>query len=97
MAWFARLADERTKSLASYRQEELAKMRVNFFGADQAYHQARQAFVFNGKVPSKEKPRASSVPEKGTAKPASRIGTLEFDIAGATVPAMPLARASSTI
>jgi putative two-component system hydrogenase maturation factor HypX/HoxX len=92
-----RLADERTKSLASYRQEELAKMRVNFFGADQAYHQARQAFVFKGKVPSKEKPRASPVPEKGTAKPASRTGTLEFDIADATLPTMRLAQASSTI
>lgn len=44
-----RLADEIVKPLAGYRQEELARMWVNFFGADRAYHQARCAFVFKGK------------------------------------------------
>jgi len=93
-----RLAHERRKSLASYREEELAKMRVNFFGADPAYHQARQAFVFKEKVPSKEKPGASPVPEKGMAKPgsrpASRTGTIGLEIAAAaTVPTIPFAPA----
>jgi putative two-component system hydrogenase maturation factor HypX/HoxX len=40
-----RLADERVKPLALYRQDELAKMQVNFFGADTSYHEARRRFV----------------------------------------------------
>ncbi len=40
-----RLSDERRKALASYRQEELRRMRVCFFGSDPAYHQARHRFV----------------------------------------------------
>jgi putative two-component system hydrogenase maturation factor HypX/HoxX len=50
-----RLAGECIKPLASYRSEELAKMRLNFFGSDPAYHEARQRFVFKGKPVS---PRA---------------------------------------
>ncbi len=46
-----RLADERRKPLARYREEELAHMRVNFFGADRSYHEARRRFVFKGGVP----------------------------------------------
>ena len=44
-----RLAGECIKPLARYRAEELKNMRVNFFGPDPAYHEARQRFVYKGK------------------------------------------------
>jgi putative two-component system hydrogenase maturation factor HypX/HoxX len=46
-----RLDDEYFKPLATYRAEELQRMRVNFFGPDLAYHQARRNFVFKGNPP----------------------------------------------
>ena len=46
-----RLDDESIKPLASYRAEELERMRVNFFGPDPAYHEARRRFVFKGAPP----------------------------------------------
>jgi putative two-component system protein, hydrogenase maturation factor HypX/HoxX len=46
-----RLDDECVKPLASYRAEELEWMRVNFFGPDPAYHEARRRFVFKGNPP----------------------------------------------
>ena len=49
-----RLDDESIKPLASYRAEELERMRVNFFGPDPAYHEARQRFVFKGNPPPQE-------------------------------------------
>jgi len=49
-----RLDDESVKPLASYRAEELAWMRVNFFGPDSAYHEARRRFVFKGNPPPQE-------------------------------------------
>jgi putative two-component system hydrogenase maturation factor HypX/HoxX len=48
-----RLSDEATKPLVAYRAEELARMRVNFFGPDPAYHEARRCFVFKGNPPPK--------------------------------------------
>lgn len=45
-----RVADERTKPLADYRADELARMHVNFFGPDPAYHVARRNFVYKGKA-----------------------------------------------
>jgi putative two-component system hydrogenase maturation factor HypX/HoxX len=48
-----RLDDEHVKPLASYRAEELARMRFNFFGPDPAYHEARRRFVFKGKPPQR--------------------------------------------
>jgi putative two-component system hydrogenase maturation factor HypX/HoxX len=47
-----RLADERTKPLAAYREAELAQMHANFFGADKSYHEARQRFVYKQKAVS---------------------------------------------
>jgi len=47
----SRLDDENVKPLASYRSEELARMKVNFFGPDPAYHEARRRFVFKGNPP----------------------------------------------
>jgi len=40
-----RSADERIKPLESYRLEELAAMKENFWGEDPSYHLARSAFV----------------------------------------------------
>ncbi len=42
-----RATDEKTKPLAQYRAEELAKMKLNFFGFDPSYHVARYHFVHN--------------------------------------------------
>lgn len=46
-----RVRDERAKPLAAYREEELARMKVNFFGPDPAYHRARENFVYKGRAP----------------------------------------------
>jgi putative two-component system hydrogenase maturation factor HypX/HoxX len=40
-----RAMDERAKPLSAYRQEELARMHENFYGADRSYHVARRRFV----------------------------------------------------
>ena len=45
-----RVRDERMKPLAAYRAEELARMKINFFGPDPAYHLAREKFVFKGRA-----------------------------------------------
>ena len=37
--------DERRKPLLQYREEELARMRENFYGPDPSYHEARRRFV----------------------------------------------------
>jgi putative two-component system protein, hydrogenase maturation factor HypX/HoxX len=52
-----RLDDARVKPFAAYRAEELKKMHENFYGADPAYHIARQTFVYKGSPPvGQEKP-----------------------------------------
>ena len=56
-----RLDDECVKPLASYRAEELARMRVNFFGPDPAYHEARRRFVFKGNPPPQSAVAAGSL------------------------------------
>ncbi len=48
-----RIDAELTKPLANYRAEELDRMRVNFFGPDRAYHEARRRFVFKGNPPTR--------------------------------------------
>jgi putative two-component system hydrogenase maturation factor HypX/HoxX len=40
-----RLRDEEAKPLAAYREAELARMRLNFFGFDPSFHVARHRFV----------------------------------------------------
>ena len=55
-----RLDDESIKPLASYRAEELERMKVNFFGPDPAYHEARRRFVFKGAPPLREAARQAS-------------------------------------
>lgn len=49
-----RQADEAAKPLAAYRQEELERMRLNFFGFDPSYHVARYHFIF--KTPKSRTP-----------------------------------------
>ncbi len=49
-----RRADEASKPLAAYRAEELARMRLNFYGFDSSYHVARYHFV--AKVPHSRTP-----------------------------------------
>jgi putative two-component system hydrogenase maturation factor HypX/HoxX len=51
----ARAADEATKPLAKYREEELARMRRSFYGFDTSYHVARHRFVH--KAPHSWTPR----------------------------------------
>ena len=41
-----RQQDEQVKPLAVYRAEELAQMKINFYGLDQSYHIARSNFVY---------------------------------------------------
>jgi putative two-component system hydrogenase maturation factor HypX/HoxX len=50
----ARAADEAAKPLAAFREEELARMRLNFYGFDPSYHVARYNFV--RKVPKSRTP-----------------------------------------
>lgn len=49
-----RCRDETEKPLAAYRQQELERMRLNFYGFDPSYHVARYNFVF--KVPRSRTP-----------------------------------------
>ena len=46
--------DEASKPLAAYRDEELERMRLNFYGFDSSYHVARYNFV--RKVPKARTP-----------------------------------------
>jgi len=47
--------DEGRKPLHAYREEELQRMWLNFFGADHSYHLARKRFVYKGILPSGER------------------------------------------
>jgi putative two-component system hydrogenase maturation factor HypX/HoxX len=49
-----RVADETVKPLARYRDEELARMKLNFFGFDPSYHVARYHFAY--KLPKARTP-----------------------------------------
>ncbi len=49
-----RQADEALRPLASYREQELERMRLNFYGFDPSYHVARYNFVY--KVPKSRTP-----------------------------------------
>ena len=49
-----RAADEKHKPLQRYRDEELERMHLNFFGFDPSYHIARYNFVY--KVPKSRTP-----------------------------------------
>ncbi len=47
--------DEARKPLQAYRNEELQRMWLNFFGADRGYHLARKHFVYKGLMPSRDR------------------------------------------
>ncbi len=49
-----RVSDEASKPLAAYRDEELSKMKQNFYGFDPSYHMARYNFVY--KIPKSHTP-----------------------------------------
>ncbi len=49
-----RVSDEASKPLAVYRDEELSKMKQNFYGFDPSYHMARYNFVY--KIPKSHTP-----------------------------------------
>src|SRR5271165_5923318 len=80
-----RLDDECVKPLASYRAEELARMRVNFFGPDPAYHEARRRFVFKGKPP----PQESRAPNRAAVEPVPWFLSLGEARPGAGVASVP--------
>jgi len=68
-----RKTDEKIKPLAEYRQQELEKMRLNFYGFDPSYHVARYNFVY--KIPKSRTPltlakhRRTSDPVKTAGSP----------------------------
>src|SRR5215469_9988665 len=66
--------DEAKKPLQAYREEELQRMWLNFFGADQRYHQARKHFVYKGVLPSREKGLLKGAP--------ARVGDVRCEAAG---------------
>ncbi len=57
--------DEARKPLQAYRNEELQRMWLNFFGADRSYHLARKNFVYKGLMPSRDRGDAGF--ERGSA------------------------------
>ncbi len=64
-----REVDEAAKPLETYRQEELERMRLNFFGFDSSYHVARYNFVH--KVPRSRTPL--HLAKHRAAAPAGRV------------------------
>jgi putative two-component system hydrogenase maturation factor HypX/HoxX len=58
-----RAADEAAKPLAAYREAELARMKLNFYGFDPSYHVARYNFVC--KVPKSRTPPAIALHRRG--------------------------------
>lgn len=49
-----RAADEAARPLAAYRDDELERMRLNFYGFDPSYHVARHNFIY--KIPKSRTP-----------------------------------------
>jgi len=62
----SRKHDEARKPLQAYREEELQRMWLNFFGADRSYHLARKPFVYKGLLPSRERGDASFEDKSGS-------------------------------
>jgi len=68
-----RKTDERIKPLAEYRQQELEKMRLNFYGFDPSYHVARYNFVY--KIPKSRTP-LTLAKHRRTSDPVKTAGSL---------------------
>jgi putative two-component system hydrogenase maturation factor HypX/HoxX len=65
-----RALDERVKPLQAYRDEELTRCHDSLFGPDDAYHQARQRFVYKlGEAPA-EVPRLATT-RRGPRQPSA--------------------------
>lgn len=64
-----RATDESGKPLQAYRDEELAHMKLNFFGFDSSYHVARYNFV--AKVPRSRTPVHLALHRRRVARPAA--------------------------
>jgi putative two-component system hydrogenase maturation factor HypX/HoxX len=60
----ARSRDEAAKPLERYRVEELARMKLNFYGFDPSYHVARYHFVY--KLPKARTPHYLARPSVGS-------------------------------
>jgi putative two-component system hydrogenase maturation factor HypX/HoxX len=69
-----RAADEQAKPLERYRDEELERMKLNFFGFDSSYHVARYNFVYKrprSRTPSHLAPHRALHPPANTCPDAS--------------------------
>jgi putative two-component system hydrogenase maturation factor HypX/HoxX len=70
-------ADECRQPLAAYRAEEMARMRLNFYGFDASYHVARHNFV--RKIPKARTPlylaRHRAHGRASTTPPTSAVGS----------------------
>lgn len=66
--------DEEAKPLQQYREEELARIRLNFYGFDPSYHVARYHFVY--KLPKARTPGYLAPHRAPAAMAASRPGAL---------------------
>jgi putative two-component system hydrogenase maturation factor HypX/HoxX len=73
-----RKCDEENKPLQAYREEELQRMWLNFFGADQSYHLARKHFVYKGILPSREKGLLDDAPQRAGDESCEAAGRVEF-------------------
>lgn len=62
-----RLTDEKQKPLHQYRQQELDRMHLNFYGFDPSYHVARYNFVY--KVPKSRTPMTIAAHRRTTKQP----------------------------
>jgi putative two-component system hydrogenase maturation factor HypX/HoxX len=65
-----RAADEASKPLSRYRDEELERMKLNFYGFDPSYHVARYNFVY--KVPRSRTPLTLAAHRRSGAATARR-------------------------
>jgi putative two-component system hydrogenase maturation factor HypX/HoxX len=66
-----RARDEAAKPLAAYREEELARMRRNFYGFDPSYHIARSNFVH--RVAPSWTPRHLAIHRQGGGNASSQV------------------------
>ena len=70
--------DEARKPLQAYREEELQRMWLNFFGADQRYHLARKRFVYKGLLPARERGLLDGAPHSAGDERCETGGRVEF-------------------
>ena len=78
-----RALDERVNPLHAYRDEELARCHDCFFGPDDAYHRARQRFVYKLRRPADD---ASAAIPSATEKASAKIGAHHRKATTAGVP-----------